>query len=302
MVYFKPIVFLSTGLLHSLQKCVWVHCQGGDGAQQGGGGRRWRGVSHLWSFSEWLWYSKPALCPSNKNKSFSHWRGIFLYADSLSPFPRWCTSFMATGRASARARTLPGRRNTTRGRPPTAGRKGPWRRRTRRPERRPERSATSSSGNSWPLSANVTGVFRLTGSWWRSRTPRRPKRRRRWGGSRNSARPSEPWNRRLNMTYFVECWTWLCFLPSPKTGRGIQRAELDSHVWAGEGAATDGGAVWTGVWRCIRERRGREQRRGRSVRLLDVMFRFPILGQSLFFISAKLFSFCLCVISFISKY
>lgn len=84
------------------------------------------------------------------------------------------------------------------------------------------------------------------------------------------------------------------FLSSPKAGRGIQRAELGSHVGAGERAEANGGAVRARVWRCIGEWGGREQRGWRSVGLLDMIFLFANI--------AVVASFGLCFISFNRKY
>lgn len=94
----------------------------------------------------------------------------------LSGALRWCIYSMASGRASVRAKTLRGRRNTTRDRPPTVGRREPWRKRTRKPGTRPGKSTASWCGHWWPLSENVTSAFRPIRNWWKSRMQRRPRK------------------------------------------------------------------------------------------------------------------------------
>lgn len=78
----------------------------------------------------------------------------------------------------------------------------------------------------------------------------------------------------LNLRCKLFCVVFDSFLSPSKAGRGIQRAELGSHVWAGERAAANGGTVRARVWRRIRQWGRREQRRGRSVKQLDMMFVF----------------------------
>ena len=112
----------------------------------------------------------------------------FLFV-SFSPI-RLCICSTPTGRVSARARTSPGRRSMTRAGPPTAGRREPWRRRTKRCATNPAKSATSWCGSWWPSCASGTNGCRRTRYWWRSRTQPRPRRRRSSAGSRSSARPS----------------------------------------------------------------------------------------------------------------
>lgn len=86
---------------------------------------------------------------------------------------------MPIGRVSALRRTLHGRKNMIRDKLQTAGRNEPWKKKTKRFATKRGRRRTSWCASWSRSSARETGECRRTGSSWRSRTPRRPGRRRR---------------------------------------------------------------------------------------------------------------------------